>query len=40
VARYFIHDARRTVDYLVSRADVDANRVGVTGCSGGGAIMT
>lgn len=40
VARYFIHDARRAVDYLVSRADVDANRLAVTGCSGGGAITT
>ena len=38
VARYFIFDAKRSVDYLVSRADVDPNRVGVAGCSGGGAI--
>ncbi len=38
VARYFIHDARRAVDYLVSRPDVDPARLGVTGCSGGGAI--
>ena len=37
-ARYFIFDAKRAVDYLVSRADVDAHRLGVTGCSGGGAI--
>ncbi|MBL8214697.1 MAG: acetylxylan esterase [Bryobacterales bacterium] len=40
VARYFIHDARRAVDYLVSRPDVDPDRLGVTGCSGGGAITT
>jgi cephalosporin-C deacetylase-like acetyl esterase len=40
VARYFIHDARRAVDYLVSRPDVDAERLAVTGCSGGGAITT
>ncbi|MCC6393759.1 MAG: acetylxylan esterase, partial [Bryobacterales bacterium] len=40
VARYFIFDARRGVDYLVSRRDVDGNRIGVTGCSGGGAITT
>lgn len=40
VARYFIHDAKRAVDYLVSRPDVDAGRLGVTGCSGGGAIGT
>ncbi len=38
VARYFIHDARRAVDYLVSRPDVDRERLAVTGCSGGGAI--
>jgi cephalosporin-C deacetylase-like acetyl esterase len=40
VARYFIFDARRAVDYLISRPDVDADRIGVTGCSGGGAITT
>lgn len=40
VARYFIHDAKRSVDYLISRADVDAARIGVAGCSGGGAIAT
>jgi cephalosporin-C deacetylase-like acetyl esterase len=38
VARYFIFDARRAVDYLISRPDVDPDRIGVTGCSGGGAI--
>ncbi len=38
VARYFIFDARRSVDYLISRDDVDAGRIGVAGCSGGGAI--
>ena len=40
VARYFIFDAKRAIDYLVSRPDVDADRIGVTGCSGGGAIAT
>jgi dipeptidyl aminopeptidase/acylaminoacyl peptidase len=40
VARYFIFDAKRAVDYLVSRPDVDAGRIGVTGCSGGGAVTT
>ena len=40
VARYFIHDARRALDYLASRPDVDAERLGVTGCSGGGCITT
>jgi cephalosporin-C deacetylase-like acetyl esterase len=38
VARYFIFDAKRAVDYLVSRPDVDPDRIAVTGCSGGGAI--
>ncbi len=36
IARYFIHDAQRSIDYLVSRPDVDAERIGVTGNSGGG----
>ncbi len=40
VARYFIFDAKRAVDYLISRPDVDPDRIGVTGCSGGGAITT
>ena len=40
VARYFIFDALRAIDYLVSRPDVDSGRIGVTGCSGGGAIAT
>ncbi len=40
VARYFIHDGRRALDYLSSRPDVDPDRLGVTGCSGGGCITT
>jgi acetyl esterase/lipase len=36
VARYFIKDAMRALDYLVSRPDVDPERVGAAGCSGGG----
>ena len=40
VARYFIWDAKRSLDYLISRADVDATRVGAAGCSGGGALTT
>jgi dienelactone hydrolase len=31
-----VYDNRRAVDYLVSRPDVDASRLGVTGASGGG----
>ena len=38
VARFFIHDAQRAIDYLISRPDVDAGAIGVAGCSGGGAI--
>lgn len=40
VARYFIHDGRRGLDYLASRGDVDGERLGVVGCSGGGSIGT
>jgi cephalosporin-C deacetylase-like acetyl esterase len=36
VARYFIHDAMRAVDYLCERKEVDPARIGVTGNSGGG----
>lgn len=36
IARYFIHDAMRSVDYLCSRPEVDPARIGVTGNSGGG----
>jgi cephalosporin-C deacetylase-like acetyl esterase len=36
VARYWLNDAIRGVDYLVARKDIDANRIGAFGCSGGG----
>ncbi len=38
VARYFIWDAKRALDYLISRPDVDAAHLGAAGCSGGGAL--
>ena len=40
VARYFIWDAKRALDYLVSRPEVDRARLGAVGCSGGGALTT
>ena len=36
VARYFINDGMRGVDYLSARKDVDASHIGAFGCSGGG----
>jgi cephalosporin-C deacetylase-like acetyl esterase len=40
VAKYRIWDGMRGIDYLVSRPDVDASRIGCTGCSGGGTLTT
>lgn len=36
MARYMLHDAMRGIDYLISRPEVDASKIGVTGNSGGG----
>ena len=36
IARYFIADAMRAVDYLISRPEVDESKIGATGSSGGG----
>lgn len=36
LARYFIHDIIRSVDYLSSRPEVDPLKIGITGNSGGG----
>lgn len=40
LSRYFIWDAERSIDYLISRPDVDSSRIGAAGCSGGGALTT
>ena len=36
IARYFVNDSMRGIDYLLSRKDVNADRIGALGCSGGG----
>jgi len=36
IARYFVHDAICALDYLASRPDVLADKIGMTGVSGGG----
>ena len=38
--RYFIWDGIRGIDYLLTRDDVDPERIGVTGFSGGGTITS
>jgi len=36
IARYFIADAMRAIDYLETRPEVDKEKIGATGSSGGG----
>jgi cephalosporin-C deacetylase-like acetyl esterase len=38
LARTFAWDGIRAVDYLTSRPDIDPNRIGAFGCSGGGTM--
>lgn len=39
-ASYRIHDGMRGIDYLCSRGDIDASRIGCTGNSGGGTLSS
>lgn len=39
-AAYRAYDGIRVIDYLASRPDIDAARIGVTGCSGGGTVTS
>ncbi len=36
IARYFLADQMRAVDYMLTRPEIDGDRIGVTGNSGGG----
>ncbi len=38
IAKYFLWDAMRALDYLQSRPEIDPTRLGAFGCSGGGAV--
>jgi cephalosporin-C deacetylase-like acetyl esterase len=38
ISRYFVWDAMRAIDYLSARKDIDADRIGAFGCSGGGTV--
>lgn len=39
-ARYRVWDAMRSIDYLAGRPEVDPQRIGFTGCSGGGTLTS
>ncbi len=38
IAKYFLWDGMRAIDYLETRPEIDPNRLGAFGCSGGGAM--
>ncbi|WP_323676647.1 hypothetical protein [Halorubellus sp. PRR65] len=38
VARWFVHEGRCALDHLAAREDVDADRLGIAGTSGGGML--
>jgi cephalosporin-C deacetylase-like acetyl esterase len=40
LARTFAWDGIRAVDYLISRPEIDPNRIGAFGCSGGGTMTS
>lgn len=39
-AKYRIYDGMRAIDYLVSRPDIDSEKIGCTGNSGGGTLTS
>jgi hypothetical protein len=39
-ARYRVWDAMRAIDYVATRSDLDSQRIGFTGCSGGGTLTS
>ena len=39
-ASYRVWDGMRAIDYLTSRDDIDPQRIGMTGCSGGGTLTS
>lgn len=39
-ARYRVWDAMRAIDYLQSRPEIQADKIGMTGCSGGGTLTS